>query len=61
MWTYGSQFNYLVTHTTMWFASVLALWALFATSQSGRVRLLCAVPFLLVWGLVVYDGSRLIH
>ena len=40
MWTYDSQFNYLLTHTTMWFACILALWALFATSSRGRLRLL---------------------
>lgn len=61
MWTYDSQRNYLIASVALWTTSVLAFWALLAKSCRLRTRILCAAPFLMVWALMAYDGSRLTY
>jgi len=61
MWTYDSQRNYLIASMALWTTSVLAFWALLAKSFRPRTRILCSAPFLVVWALMAYDGSRLTH
>jgi hypothetical protein len=59
MWAYKSQANYLISCGVFWLTSSLATWALFAKRASLRSRCLWSVPFLIVWALEVFDGSRL--
>jgi len=59
MWAYQSQQNYLVACAAAWTASTLALWPLLARRARMRTRILCALPFAVVWALMAYDGSRL--
>lgn len=60
MWSYDSQENYLIAMAASWTTSVLALWALISKRRQFRTRILCAIPFAIVWALMAYDGSRLI-
>lgn len=59
MWAYASQQNYLTAIISFWTTSTLALWSLLARRARMRTRILCALPFAVVWALMAYDGSRL--
>ncbi|MNK90984.1 hypothetical protein D3C87_1110570 [compost metagenome] len=59
MWAYKSQQNYLIACVATWTTSTLALWSLLARRARMRTRILCALPFAVVWALMAYDGSRL--
>lgn len=59
MWAYQSQTHYLVWCTALWLATGMALAVLLAKQASRRTRYLWSMPFLLLWVLAVFDGSRL--
>jgi len=59
MWAYRSQQNYLISSISLWTTSTLALWSLLARRARMRTRVLCALPFVVVWALMACDGFRL--
>ncbi|MFS2103243.1 hypothetical protein [Ralstonia sp. Ralssp135] len=60
MWAYKSQGNYVVWCAASWLTSGIAIGALLVKRASRLSRGLWSTPFLIVWGLTVIDGTRLV-
>lgn len=59
MWAYKSQTHYVILCTALWLTTGIALAALLVKRASQRSRYRWSIPFLILWALAVFDGSRL--